>query len=262
MQGLKELLLQEKKHLENIITKASADRETSPDGRLRISVDGGKLRYYHCLDDRYGVYIPRENDKLPRGLAQKAYEESVIKAAEKRLKSIDRCLRGYSDDEIELLYESLHPERKALVTPVEPTVKMLEEQWYSESYKGKMFQEGTAVILSEKGERVRSKSEKILADYFYRNGILYQYEKPLYLDGYGIVYPDFTFFSKMRRTEIYWEHEGMMDRQEYARAAVKKLNCYQMNGIIPGDRLILTFETEQDVLNPRIIGKLVDKYLQ
>ena len=94
MQGLKELLLQEKKHLENIITKASADRENSPDGRLRISVDSGKLRYYHCLDDRYGVYIPRENDKLPRGLAQKAYEESVIKAAEKRLKSIDRCLRG------------------------------------------------------------------------------------------------------------------------------------------------------------------------
>lgn len=262
MQGLKEMLLQEKKHLEELIIKASVDNGASPEGKLRISVDSGKVRYYHCLDDRYGVYIPKENDKLPHMLAQKAYDESVVKAAEKRLKLINRCIKGYNDDEIDLLYESLHPERKTLITPVEPTFNQLEERWYSETYTGKMFQEGTAVILSEKGERVRSKSEKILADYFYRNNILYKYEKPLSLDGYGIVYPDFTFLSKRLGTEIYWEHEGMIDRQEYARAAVKKLNCYQMNGIMPGERLILTFETEQDVLNTKIIKKLVDKYLK
>ncbi len=242
--------------------KADTDMESSPEGNLRISVDGGKVRYYHCMDDRYGVYISKGDDNLPRKLAQKAYDEAVVNKAETRIKIINRCLKGYSDDEIELLYESLHPERKALVTPVEPTLKQLEEQWYAENYSGKLFQEGTAVILSEKGERVRSKSEKILADYFYRNDILYKYEKPLYLEGYGIVYPDFTFFSKRLRKEIYWEHEGMMDKQEYARAAVKKLNCYQMNGILPGDRLILTFETEQDVLNSQIIGSLVDKYLR
>lgn len=262
MQGLKEMLLQEKKHLEDIITKASVNKESSLEGKLRISVDGGKARYYHCMDDRYGVYIPKKNDKLPRALAQKAYDESIVKAAEARIKLIDRCIKGYSDDEIELLYESLHPERKVLITPVEPTFNQLEEQWYSETYTGKLFQEGTAVILSEKGERVRSKSEKILADYFYRNNILYKYEKPLNLDGYGIVYPDFTFLSKKLGTEIYWEHEGMLDKQEYARAAVKKLNCYQMNGIMPGERLILTFETEQDVLNTKIIMRLVDKYLR
>lgn len=262
MQGLKEMLLQEKKHLEDLIIKASVDKGASPEGKLRISVDGGKVRYYHCIDDRYGMYISKENDKLPHMLAQKAYDESVVKAAETRIKLINRCIKDYRDDEIELLYESLHPERKTLITPVEPTFNQLEERWYSETYTGKLFQEGTAVILSEKGERVRSKSEKILADYFYRNNILYKYEKPLNLDGYGIVYPDFTFLSKRLGTEIYWEHEGMIDRQEYARTAVKKINCYQMNGIMPGERLILTFETEQDVLNTKIIKKLVDKYLK
>lgn len=69
-------------------------------------------------------------------------------------------------------------------------------EWYKEEYLGKEFKEGMPVILTEKGERVRSKSEKILADYFYRKNILYKYEKTLYLKGYGTVYPDFTFLSR------------------------------------------------------------------
>ena len=104
-------------------------------------------------------------------------------------------------------------------------------------------------------------TEKILADYFYRKNILYKYEKPLYLKGYGTVYPDFTFLSKKTEQEIYWEHEGMMDKQEYARSAVRKIESYQKNEIYPGDRLILTFETEQSILNPKIVENLVNRYL-
>ena len=54
----------------------------------------------------------------------------------------------------------------------------------------------------------------------------------------------------------------MMDKPEYAIKAVKKLNSYQKNGILPRERLILTFETEQDVLNSKIVSELVDKYLR
>lgn len=75
------------------------------------------------------------------------------------------------------------------------------------------------------------------------------------------MYPDFTLLSKKTRQEVYWEHEGMMDKQEYARSAVRKIESYQKNGIYPGDRLILTFETEQSVLNSNIIDGLVNKYL-
>lgn len=53
-----------------------------------------------------------------------------------------------------------------------------------------------------------------------------------------------------------------MDNPEYAIKAVKKLNSYQMTGIMPGERLILTFETEKDVLNMKIVNELVDKYLR
>ena len=262
MYGLREMLLQEQKHLQGIIANIREKDIATPEGRLRISVDHGVARYYQCIDDRYGEYIPRDNVQLPRQLAQKAYNDTVLKTAEARGKHIARCLKNYNDDELEQLFTSLHPERQKLITPVEPTFSQLQEQWYSESYVGKGFKEGIPVILTENGERVRSKSEKILADFFYRNNIPYKYEKPLSLSGYGIVYPDFTFLSRKLRKEIYWEHEGMMDKPEYSIKAVKKLNSYQKNGILPGERLILAFETEQDVLNTRIVSELADKYLR
>ena len=261
MRGLKHMLLQEQNYLEDIVNKAKTGLPTAPDGYLRISKDKNKIRYYHCTENNSGIYISKSDEYLPQKLAQKTYNLSVIKKAESRLKQIKKITKDYSDDEIEKLFTSLHADRQALITPVEPTWKQLFNEWYTKEYQGKEFQDGTAVILTEKGERVRSKSEKILADFFYRRNIFYKYEKPLYLKGYGTIYPDFTFLSKKTGKEIYWEHEGMMDKQEYARAAVQKIESYQKNDIYPGDRLILTFETEQSVLNTKTIEGLVNKYL-
>lgn len=221
MQGLKKLLLKEQKKLEMICSKVENELKSVPKGNLRISKDKNKIRYYHCVEDNEGTYILKIDSELPK----------------------------------------LHTQRQLLVTPIEPIWEKELVRWYDSEYHGKEFYEGTAEIVTEKGERVRSKSEKILADYFYRNNILYQYEKPLYLKGYGTVYPDFTFLSKKTRKEIYWEHEGMMDKPEYAKSAVKKIESYQRNGIHLGERLILTFETELTVLNSQIVEELVEKYL-
>lgn len=221
MQGLKKLLLKEQKNLEMICSKVENELKSVPKGNLRISKDKNKIRYYHCVEDNEGTYISKIDSELPK----------------------------------------LHTQRQLLVTPIEPIWEKELARWYDSEYHGKEFYEGTAEIVTEKGERVRSKSEKILADYFYRNNILYQYEKPLYLKGYGTVYPDFTFLSKKTRKEIYWEHEGMMDKPEYAKSAVKKIELYQRNGIHLGERLILTFETELTVLNSQIVEELVERYL-
>ena len=261
MYKLKNMLLQEQKHLEKIVMQAKTNLSTEPEGHLRISIDQNKPRYYQCINDSKGIYIPRDEKELPRRLAQKGYNEAVIKKGETRLKQIKKITKNYSDDEIEKIYTSMNKARQLLVTPIEPTWDQLLTKWYEEEYQGKEFKEGTPLILTEKGERVRSKSEKILADYFYRKNILYKYEKPLHLKGYGTVYPDFTFLSRKTYQEIYWEHEGMMDKQDYARAAVRKIELYQINHIYPGDRLIISFETEQNVLNSKIIENLIEKYL-
>ena len=41
----------------------------------------------------------------------------------------------------------------------------------------------------------------------------------------------------------------------------KKIESYQMNDIYQADRLILTFETKQCVLNSKIIENLTARYL-
>ena len=134
-------------------------------------------------------------------------------------------------------------------------------EWQAEVYQGKSFEEENPVIYTEKGERVRSKSEKILADYLYRHGIPYKYERPLYLEGFGIVYPDFTILARKTGEEIYWEHNGKMDDPVYARSAVKKIETYEKNNIFPGEKLILTYETDRTVLHTKTIERLAKKYL-
>ena len=79
-------------------------------------------------------------------------------------------------------------------------------------------------IYSERGERVRSKSEKIIADKLYRNGIPYKYEKPLVLKGLGKIHPDFEILNKRTRKEYFLEHLGKMDDIGYVKKNMRRIN--------------------------------------
>lgn len=263
MAGLREMLMQEQNRLENIVQKTREQLKDTPQGTLRLSSSKKWVQYYHCMpgEKKNGEYIPKTNEDLIRRLAQKAYDEKILKLAEKRLSQIKKITRDYAEEEVEKIFLREHIERKKLIQPVEPTWEQQLEKWVSKEYKKKEFQADTPVILTDRGERVRSKSEKILADYFYRNGIQYKYECPLYLKGFGTVHPDFTFLSKKIKQEIYWEHDGRMDDPSYAQNAVRKIQAYEENDIYPGERLILTFETGRTVLDTKMIEKLVSRYL-
>ena len=52
-----------------------------------------------------------------------------------------------------------------------------------------------------------------------------------------------------------------MDEPGYARAAVKKIQTYEENGIYVGERLILSFETDKTILNTKDIERKVKRYL-
>lgn len=263
MIGLKNLLVAEGKRLEKIISIANAQLKHMPEGTLRLSKRKEFTQYYYCTEEnKSGKYIRKENRNLVQMLAQKSYDEKLLELAEKRRKQINQILKDYEDDEIEQIYKNEHIARQCLIQPVESTWEQKVKKWKAEEYQGKAFKEGTPVILTERGERVRSKTEKIMADYFHRHGIEYKYECPIYLKGVGTVYPDFTFLSKKTEKEMYWEHCGMMDSPDYARKMVRKVEMYENNGIFPGERLILTYETEQSVLSTEKIAQMVERYLK
>ena len=263
MYGLKEMLLKEKERLQKIEKKINNQLKDAPEGTLRISKSNNCVQYYHCTEitHKNGSYLHKGEEELARQLAQKGYDEKVLRLVKKRLRQIGRVSEEYQDNEIEELFLKEHELRQKLICPAEPVWNQQLEQWMREEYRGKEFKEGAPVIYSDRGERVRSKSEKILADYFYHHNIPYKYEKPLQLSGYGVVYPDFTFLSKKTRQEIYWEHEGRMDDPVYAKSAIKKIESYENQGIYVGERLILTFETESTILSKKSIERNVNRYL-
>ena len=53
----------------------------------------------------------------------------------------------------------------------------------------------------------------------------------------------------------------MVDDPSYARNMVRKLDAYENTGIFIGERLILTYETEQSILSTKKIEQMIEKYL-
>lgn len=266
MQALKELLLKENERIKGIKKLLDVRLDNIPDGTLRITTTGNRFQFIHCVEDENKsgyklTYIRKEDLNMARRLAQKSYDQKVKRIVDRRYKQLDKLLKDYRSDEIEDIYNRLHPLRKQLIQPVEMTWKQRVANWKSLPYEGKHFKEGQMEIYTKKGERVRSKSEKILADMFYDMGIEYKYECPLVLKGFGTVYPDFTFLSKTTYEEIYWEHEGMMDEAAYAEKAIRKIDLYTRNNIIPGQRLILTYESSTYALNTSVAEMLIKEYL-
>ena len=92
--------------------------------------------------------LPKTEEQLIQRLAQKSYDEKVVKLAGKRLAQIRRITKDYEEDEIEKLFSDEHIERKKLISPIVPTWEQRVEKWVSEDYIGKEFQEGTPVILT------------------------------------------------------------------------------------------------------------------
>lgn len=250
------------RRLEAITNKVKKELENAPEGTLRLGESQGCTQYYHCKEGapHNGVYIPKKKMELIRALAQKSYNEKLLRYTEKTTKQLEKLLKSYEDDKIEKIYRAEHLKRQNLIKPVELTYEQKLEKWLEIPFEGKAFAEGAPVILTNSGIRVRSKSEKILADYFDSVGLSYKYECPLYMKNYGNIYPDFTFLSKTTGKEIYWEHEGMMDNPEYARAAIQKIETYGKNGIFCGENLILTFETGMTTINTEMIKLMVQKY--
>lgn len=265
MYGLKKLLEEEEARLRRIKEATDCRLKDVPEGTLRITSSKNKIQYMHCTNDnehsrQQGRYIKRAELSLANALAQKEYDLKLRRLVDRRLSQISKLNSEYRDDEIENIYSMQHPQRQAIIIPAEKSWEQTVTEWKSIPYTKKGFKPGDPEIYTKEGERVRSKSEKILADTFTDYGIVYKYECPLQLRE-GVVHPDFTFLSRFTHEEIYWEHDGRMDDPEYAENAVRKINTYIRNDILPGKRLILTYETSKCVLNDSVVKKMIREYL-
>lgn len=246
-----------KKTLKSLIKKTSQAIRKAPPGRLRIK-NCPTPRYYQVTDssDRCGKYIVKEDFPVAKALAQKAYLQQLQESAKQELNYIS-SLEQTSFVRPEDVYSYLSENRKALVDPLILSDEEYAEEWQKTPYERKGFLETDPFYVTSQGERVRSKSEILIANLLSDLGIPYRYEAPLFLDDGSVIHPDFTILKAHSRKTCYFEHYGMMDDPSYLRAFMKRETAYIQNGLIPGRDVFMSFESLSDPLNMSTLRQML-----
>ena len=142
---------------------------------LRISNVKGRPSYYLCSKDpntnqRSEQYIRKKDLSLAANIAQQEYDQKLSRIASRQLFLVKRFLKEYDEDALEGIYRKLHPARKALIQPRVPDWDSFLNEWYHAYAPGTLVQPEEG-FETEKGELVRSKSEKIIADKYFKHNI-------------------------------------------------------------------------------------------
>jgi len=253
-------ITQELVRLDELEKKTAKIIKNAPDEHLRCVNSKGYYQYYAG-----GKYLGKDKRNYTKQIAQREYCEKLQKEIKEYKKVLQKTKDLYQKNSLENIYRELYPGRKQLVEPlVRPTEDIIEEFENSE-YEGKTFdRENTTEFYTMKEERVRSKSEKIIADELYRYGIPYKYEMPLELDNWNkkvIIYPDFTTLNCRTGKKWIIEHFGMMDKPSYYESTMYKLDTYEKNNFLLGESLILFHETSTSPLNVNVVRKYIELYL-
>lgn len=139
-----------------------------------------------------------------------------------------------------------------------PDVKQIDKKFYDARY----------INVSERGERMISKNEVIIANCLnkYKDRISYAYEDKLTLVGSGrTIKPDFTIENLDTGRIFYWEHLGMLTKEEYREKWNKKLQGYLDDGFVLHTKasfnddkvLILTEENPNGGIDSQYFDQLV-----
>ena len=255
-------LISRKEYLQNLILQKNEALTAAPEGTLRVSLEKGRYRYYRYNGSvsKKGQYLGEKRTDVAAALAQKDYDQRIIKAGEKELQLLDRMIR-LQEVSVEDVYDLLSPARRELVKPIRlPDGEYIAYWLDSKKCEPMGFADDDPVILTSEGYRVRSKSEQLWADTLSRLGVPHVFEPLLYLEGRGWVRPDFAGLNVRKRKEIYVEHLGMMDDPGYSDDNVEKLHDYERNGLIIGDSLIITMETKKYPLDARSVEELIKRH--
>lgn len=264
----------EQEYLEQVRSKVVEDigqeHKDKLSGHLRIQKKGNSVQYYHVKSEqvsqsnseqRNQTYIPKKNITLARNLAQRDYDNKLLQEIDNRQKTVNKFLKEYPQTGLESTYEELNDYRKKLIHPIIETDESYAKVWINVPYIRKIIGEDVPEIFTENGERVRSKSEKMIADKMKQLGIPYRYEAPLRLGRNLELHPDFTILNVRERKEYYYEHFGMMDNPEYIENVMKRIELYEKNGIFPGDKLLFSWETMAMPLNMKVVERMMRKFL-
>ena len=252
-------------HTNEEIARIDEQLQNFPIGHIECLNNGKYTKWFHVKNGSR-EYIPKSNILLAGLLSQKQYLLSLkrdLAVDQKALMNSLKCYKNYESKEKEFLENKKYGDilRRVHVTNISCNNPDDLETWCKEEYPKNTFNSGGLKYQSITGNMLRSKSEMIIDQQLFLQGIPYRYECQLKL-GDSLVYPDFTIRHPKTGNFFYWEHFGMMDSPAYSQRAFTKLQNYCLNGYIPSINLITTFETSQYPLDVVKVTDIILHYFK
>ena len=249
---------------ERVINKNKAiSKDTAIDKEKPAKLTCRKVRgsYQYLINTHYASKIHEIN--AIKELAIKEYHKALLPLIKKEIKYLKLLLK--MEEQIKNAYNGMYEGKRILFEPdLIPTSKIIED-FENTTYEGLSFDDNDQTeYYTNRGERVRSKSEKIIADELARQKIPYKYEKPLalFVDGkQKQFFPDFTVLNKTTGKIIYLEPLGMMDNSYYYNNTLNKLDIYEKNGLLIGKDILIFHESSRQPLNTKIINDYINEFL-
>ena len=166
------------KQLETTLSNIKKETNFQLNDHVRIHQKGKYVEYYQLCKDRtnYGNYILLKDTNAAAKLAQNDYNKKIIKLLQKEINAIKFYFNRTKAATLLKLYSKMSPARQKLITPVTLTNEQYASQWLNVTWQGLPFLPDAPVHTTIKQERVRSKSEVLIADALARHRIPYRYD--------------------------------------------------------------------------------------
>lgn len=239
------------------------------DERLKQSMDGylsvykkNNTHVYIHVQGKHKKYLNRLQSETIKQLEEKYYLTKLSDVVQKEKIKLEKALEILKKTEdIDSVFLRIPEEKRHLIEPYAFVKNPQIIKRFNYTRNEGRVENSTYVSLN--GEKVRSKSELIIADRLKSAGVMYVYEPPTALDedGLEIWHPDFLCLNSRTGRTMYWEHFGMLDNSDYRKSFSYKIERYAKAGILIGVNLIMTTECSEHQLNTEHIDILIKKFL-
>ena len=253
----------EKLNIEKSMANIESQIASLPEGALQVNRNGGTYNWLQIFPKQKGKahrkYVSKNDRQLAEALAYKGYLRARLLDDKANLKAANLYLKYHVGDKHVDKYVDESAGRRELFMPKLRRSDKAIETWMRDVYTGEVPEKQNLRYESQAGFKVRSKSEQIIVALLMKYQVPFKYEQHLYVNGNNL-YPDFTIMHPKTHKLYVWEHLGMMDNYKYRSHNFDKINDYCLLGFIPGDNLILTYETGESGLDEILVEKLIQHY--
>lgn len=256
-------LCNEEKEIENYIKCLEREVEKNQDftekNRLTCS-ESHKVSQYFIN----GKYVSKKDLSNVRKIAQLDYDKKVLIELRKKLAAVKKLSQYYESNRIDQVFLKQCEGRRSIVSPIREPSDSFVQNWIEKTYEPNNRWEEDKIYHTLRGEKVRSKTEKIIADELSSFGIPYRYEYPLEVNvgkQRKVFRPDFLALNRRTRKEYVLEHFGMMDTIGYYNKNLNKLGILEQNGYLLGVNLLIFHETSDSPFDVLTFRRYVEEYL-